>query len=118
MKNIVYALFFVSAFASAQKRKETISGTVTAAGKPVPFANILILNAQNGTSAGEDGSYTLTLPAGTVKLQVEAIGFKTISKTINTEDYRNAPLNFELGQDQMDLKEVVITTGVSKATQL
>ncbi|MDT0642084.1 TonB-dependent receptor [Zunongwangia sp. F363] len=86
-----------------------LNGKVSSMGTPVPFANILLEGKTQGTSADRNGYFSLELPEGQFNLRIQAIGFKTKSLIINTENYQNRPLNIELSQDQLGLDQVVIS---------
>lgn len=75
----------------------SLSGKITSneTNEPIPGASILVLNSGRGSSALNDGSFTLTaLKEGQIILEISAIGYKTIQDTIrvnkgsNTKNYR------------------------------
>lgn len=92
----------------AQDRR--ISGRVTKAGTDTPIADaeVSVSSALQYAAArsGEDGRYTITAPAGEVRLQVRAIGY---TRTEMTVPGNQATANFELAADIFRLSEVVVT---------
>ena len=114
------AVSLVLFFAQAVQGQTTLNGRLSdSAGKPIPFANILLLNAGDstlikGTVTAESGSYQLAgIVPGNYLLSLRMIGYK--------EKYKS-PLQIlssnkliELGTDVLEedvqqLGEVVVTT--------
>ena len=60
-----------------------LSGLITDAqtGEPVPFVSVHMV--RHGTHADMNGVYSLNLPAGLVKLQFSAVGYKTHEAEVN-----------------------------------
>ncbi len=101
-------LLVVPSFVAAQDRQ--ISGRVTRSGstEPVPDVEISILNAAEGrtTRTNADGRYSISAPAGDVRLQVRAIGYTR--REVNVPAGTNT-LDVVLVQDFFRLSEVVVT---------
>ena len=62
-----------------------LSGLITDAqtGEPVPFVSVHMV--RHGTYADINGAYSLELPAGLVKLQFSAVGYKTHEAEVNLD---------------------------------
>ena len=77
------SLFFLSNDLAGQKF--TISGNITdeSSGEPLIGANIIDLNSNQGAVSNNYGFYSITLPAGEVKLQFSYVGYSTLEKEIN-----------------------------------
>lgn len=78
----------------------------------VPFANIQVVNKDNVTIktivTDENGNFSATgLPAGNYKLNVNAVGFAALAKTINYNGAQTITLQLQLSSNQ-DLNEVVV----------
>ncbi|MCR4339455.1 MAG: carboxypeptidase-like regulatory domain-containing protein, partial [Gemmatimonadaceae bacterium] len=101
-------LLIVPAILIAQERQ--ISGRVTRSGstEPVPDVQISVLNVAEGrsTRTNADGRYSITAPAGDVRLQVRAIGYTR--REINVPA-GTSTLDIVLVQDFFRLSEVVVT---------
>jgi len=70
-----FLIAFTACMAEAQNLR--ISGQVrTALGAPLPFANVAELNSAGGSSADENGYFSLKVKAGTLKIQASAVGFE------------------------------------------
>ncbi|MGX5818748.1 SusC/RagA family TonB-linked outer membrane protein [Chitinophaga lutea] len=66
-----------SAIAQAAPASWTIKGRITdGAGQAIPGASILVKNTTNGTSSGETGAFTLTVPENAT-LVIFAMGYQT-----------------------------------------
>ncbi|MGY4539240.1 hypothetical protein ACVW0P_003674 [Mucilaginibacter sp. UYNi724] len=88
----------------------TLSGKITdGAGNAVPFATVYIRNTTKGTSANNDGNYTLNLKAGQYDVRYQAIGYKQESRKVELK--ANQTINITLKAEDYQLKEVSISAG-------
>ncbi|MBU2948070.1 TonB-dependent receptor [Zobellia uliginosa] len=116
--NLHYRLFFlifilVVGVTSAQNN--SVSGKITDTEGPVPFANLYLKGTTYGTSANEDGSYSLEkIPSGTYILKVSAIGYQNFSTKITFENNEDKSLDIKLSQASEQLEEMVVS-GTLKA---
>lgn len=105
MKKLLPVLIFciVSVGAYAQTK---ISGSVTDdTGAPIPYANIYIKGSQKGTSADNNGHFTLTdVNIDNTILVVSAVGYKKAERELNASTNLSA-LSFVLQSDNQ-LEEV------------
>ncbi len=108
MKRIL-PIFLLLSFLGFAQEKITISGTITNGKHKVPFANISAEGTSYGVAADIDGNYQLKIPSGNYTIKVQAVGFKTEIKEMNTSNYKKQPLNFDLEEDLMGLDEVVVS---------
>jgi outer membrane receptor for ferrienterochelin and colicins len=106
-----FALFFtLSSNISANKPPAaTINGQVTANGEPLPFASIQIRSTTIGTATDINGNYKLEVPSGPHQLRVQALGYKPIEISINTDTDIPGPLVLNLEEDALQLEQVVVT---------
>ncbi|OIR13182.1 hypothetical protein GALL_55670 [mine drainage metagenome] len=89
----------------------TITGLVKDnKGNVLPFASILIKGTGKGTTANSKGIYNLQIDAGEYVVVCQHVGFKTEEKKISVNKIKTE-LNFELQEQQYNLKEVVVTSG-------
>jgi len=87
-----------------------ITGKVTdkTTGRPIAGASISVPDLKIGTSANADGFYELkSLPAGKYLIQITAIGYGSITKTIDLGD--NWSVDFKLSASNYELGDVVVT---------
>jgi len=88
----------------------TLSGTVTSGdGEPIPFATVLVKNTSKGSSANNDGQYTLSLNSGNYEVLFKAIGFKQETRSINLKG--NQVINISLSPEAYQLQNVVVKSG-------
>lgn len=113
MKKICILFFLLSLTAFSQE-KFTVSGTVyddsnneTLIGVSIYFPEINV-----GTTTNEYGFYSITIPKGTYKIQVNYLGFSTIIETIDLKE--KVTKNFKLKEEAESLDEIVIATDIEK----
>jgi hypothetical protein len=88
-----------------------ISGLVTdSKGQPLPFASILVKGTTTGTTANNEGKYFLQLNPGTYTIVAQYVGYQRQEKTITVTE-ENSTLDFQLGRQDLSLKEVVVRPG-------
>ncbi|GAA4356243.1 TonB-dependent receptor [Hymenobacter saemangeumensis] len=96
----------------------TLTGTVRDTKQGVPFASVAVPGTTLGTTADANGRFTLAeVPAGTVQLQVSAVGYTTVSRAETLQDGQRKELDITLTATAAELTEVVVT-GVSRATEI
>jgi TonB-linked SusC/RagA family outer membrane protein len=89
----------------------TIKGVVTnEKGEPVVGASILLSGVSKGTPAGLAGDFSLTgITAGKYTLQVSAVGYQSIIRSITIADGQVLEMDFQLKAGGNALNEVVVT---------
>lgn len=101
---------FVLCTSLSMAQTATISGKITAEGKPLEFANVVLLGTTKGAVTDTMGVYKLSnLQAGNYLIRLTCIGYKKMDKTISIKNEENLTLNFELSSNSNALNEVVIT---------
>lgn len=89
----------------------TIRGVVKdSRGNVLPFSSILLKGGIKGTTANSRGEYSLQVETGDYVLVCQHIGYKTEEKKV-TVNKKEMELDFELQEQQYDLKEVVVKNG-------
>jgi outer membrane receptor for ferrienterochelin and colicins len=116
MKNLYSAIFtllllFFLVELSAQKTTDAnVFGDVKSGGEHIPFASIQIEGTSRGTTTDATGHYMLiNLPEGTHVLVARYLGYSTEKKTITVVKGQSQEVNFELNEELMSLKAVVVT---------
>jgi outer membrane receptor for ferrienterochelin and colicins len=116
MKNLYPAIFallllFCHLELSAQKNTDAnVFGDVKSGGEHIPFASIQIESTSRGTTTDATGHYMLiNLPEGTHILVAKFLGYSTEKKTITVIKGQSQEVNFELKEEMMPLKAVVVT---------
>ena len=107
--NSFFCFCFAFLFQPIFLHANTLQGTVKdIKGKEIPFASISIKKTSKGTTANSKGQYSLTLAKGDYVIVCQNIGFKTIEKKVSIVA-NTTILNFELEEQEYDLKEVVVS---------
>lgn len=106
----VLLLSFVLVGLIVQAQNGTISGKVSdkTNGEILPGANVIIQASGKGTSTGIDGTYKLSVPAGTYKVSTSFIGYQSITKEVSVKAGQTTTIDFVLGTDMMQLDEMVV----------
>ena len=94
---------------------QSISGVVTDEdNRPIPGAFVLVKGTSNGTASNQIGNYSLTTGAGTFEIEVKALNFETITKSI-TVGNADVKQNFKLNSGTLTLDNVeIIGYGVER----
>ena len=101
-KKIVFVLFFISSFASAQ---ETIKGIVTDEKKqPLFGANIAWQNSTSGTKTDENGNFSIEKTPEVSILEISYEGFETQKIVVNSTESLTITL-----KELNSLNEVIIS---------
>jgi len=108
-KLVVPFLFLMSIFLASAQEKFTISGTVSEASSNETLIGVTIAvpELQTGVTTNEYGFYSITLPEGNYKIQVDYLGFKNILQEISLD--KNKKFNFQLVEEAEQLEEVIVT---------
>jgi TonB-linked SusC/RagA family outer membrane protein len=95
----------LSQVAMAQNR--SISGRVTdqKSGEGLPGVTVLVKGTALGTGTGNDGSFTLSVPASATTLTFSFVGYTTVEQPIGS----SPTVNVSLVSDTKQLNEVVVT---------
>ncbi|MDP4290236.1 MAG: TonB-dependent receptor, partial [Bacteroidota bacterium] len=107
---LLFILFGLMITANAQRY--TISGYVEdgSNGEKIFMANVYNSLKMQGTSSNSYGFYSLSLPAGEVKLVCSYVGYKSFGLDLNL--HKDTVINVQLIQN-MQLQEVVVNGGVA-----
>src|SRR5262249_8911668 len=115
VRGLALALFGVlttTQIALAQTGTGAISGRATDATNDVIMVavSVRVAGTQLGAQTGDDGRYTIRgVPAGTVSLQVNRIGYEAKKTTVNVVAGQTVTADLTLTQAAFSLSEVVVT---------
>ncbi len=98
--------FSISTFA----QEATLSGYIKDidSGETLIGASVFIPSLAAGTTSNEYGFYSLSVPAGTYKVEYSYIGFDTKVEEVNLA--ANVTKDVEMGEDVAQLAEIVVTS--------
>jgi len=113
LKRLRYLILIYPLFIVAQENY-TLSGSIVdnLSNETLIGVNVIIPSQQTGTVTNEYGFYSITLPAGTYKIQISYLGFQTLTETIVLN--QNLTQNFKLNEATESLEEVVVTQDIEK----
>ncbi|MFD2247193.1 TonB-dependent receptor [Pontibacter ruber] len=87
-----------------------VTGRVVANGTAVPYASIGLQGTSLGTTASDKGIFEImSVPAGSYRLRVSAVGFAPFEKHIEVQSGQATQIEVVLEQSQASIKEVVVT---------
>lgn len=114
MKNLIFSVFcslllLTSTFTLHAQQKYTISGYIKDKknGEDLIGATIAVKETGVATSTNAYGFFSLTLPEGTYTINIQYIGYKQQTSTIELN--KNQTLNYSLAEESIQTEEVVIT---------
>lgn len=105
----------VMAYAQAEEKEDvTVSGVVTSSEDGMPVIGVVVMSStEGGVSASDDGTYSITVPAGTV-LSFHALSYRTVEYVVPSGS-TEVTFNVTLESDSQLLDEtVVVAYGVRK----
>ncbi len=91
------------------QEKYTVSGSVTSqrTGESLIGASVRVADRNTGTISNEYGFFSVTLPKGTYKLEISAVGLE--KKLVDLVLDKNIKLNLQLEEDKGSMEEVTVT---------
>ncbi|HTE01068.1 MAG TPA: TonB-dependent receptor [Mucilaginibacter sp.] len=104
-KNLLSLFLLFSCFSFAFAQNKVITGKVTDQkdGSPLPGVSVTVKGVSGGTQTGSNGSYSITVPAGTQTLIFRYIGYKEADKPVS-----GSVLDVQMMEDSKQLTEVVV----------
>lgn len=104
-------------FAVAQTA--SIMGKILSEGKLVEFANVVLKGTQMIAVTDTSGIYQIkNIPVGNYQVEVSALGFKKISKSIGLKAEENLNIDFDLIANNSLLNEIVISGTLKEVNRL
>ena len=99
--------FIMPEFLYAQK---LLKGFVVDAemGAAIPKASVFLNNTSIGTTANDEGRFSLFIPAGKFDLIVSSIGYATYSQSVTSTEINDSTITIRLKLKAPDLETVVI----------
>ncbi|HUG42461.1 MAG TPA: SusC/RagA family TonB-linked outer membrane protein [Longimicrobiales bacterium] len=86
-------------------------------GTAVAGAAIQIVGTAIGTLTNESGAYRLQVPAGTVRLRVESLGFAAATRSVTVGAGQTVNVDFTLSVSAIELSEIVASLAATSATR-
>lgn len=110
----LFFLFLLFSISIYGQEKITISGSVydQSNNETLIGVSIYFTELNTGTTTNEYGFYSITIPKGTYKVQVNYLGFTSNIETINLEE--KTTKNFSLFEETESLDEIIIESNIEK----
>ncbi len=90
--------------------QRVLKGQVISNGAGIPFASVALDGTSTGTSADENGFFTLAIPIeSSIKIRVTAVGYFRYSTLIDAKNNFPANLIIKLKESDLMLNQVVVT---------
>ena len=106
MRKLLMVLSICLCFGNLWAQNRTVIGKVTdEKGAPIPGASITLKGSTSGTSAGNDGSYSLSVPASVKHLVFSAVNFNTREVSVDGKNRLDVVLDSKVEK----LDDVVVT---------
>jgi len=114
---IVLIVLFRFHLVSAQNA--SIVGKVISDGKPIEYANISIQGANTAILSDSLGYFEIKkLTPGSYTIQASYIGFTTVQKTVILKKGEELSVNFDIGNSNNMLNEIVVTGTLKEVSRL
>ena len=112
MRKLLLFAMAILLYAGSLMAQKTITGKVTdEKGSPLPNASVIVKGTTVGTTTKEDGTYSLTLPAGAKSLIVSTVDMDPVEKPIGDGTVVDVVLR---PQDRIMTEVVVTAFGIKK----
>jgi len=92
----------------AQQGTGTITGRVTGEGSPLPGATVAVSGTMRGATAGNDGTYRVTLPPGRYELRARLIGYASARDSVTVIAGSSVRHDFTLARSATTLDAVAV----------
>lgn len=102
-------LLFPPALLAGQQESVITGRVVSVQGPPVAGATVQLVGTARRTVTGSDGTYRLTVPAGTHRIRAESLGFRNVTEQVTVAASQSRTLNFALPTMQVELEEIVVS---------
>lgn len=112
-KALLFFIMLVMSVSLLYAQQRQVTGKVAGDdGSPVPFATIQIKGTTSGTTADNEGKFSLLVPGNNAVLIVRSVGFQLLEIPVGSQ----SAINISLIPDSKSLQEVVVTAlGISRA---
>ncbi len=102
--------FFILPLTINAQEQGTVKGKVTDSktGDALIGANVLLLGTQIGSATDNNGSFTISAPAGNYQMQISYVGYKADKVNVTVEEGKTTNLSIQLNADLLGTEEVVV----------
>ncbi|MGX5817922.1 TonB-dependent receptor [Chitinophaga lutea] len=115
----VYLTVCFFLFAGAAAAQGRLKGSVLSGGQPVPFASVGFRDLKAGTVTNEAGEFDIPgVAGGRHQLQVSAVGYVTLTQSVQVRPSGTTPLTVNLEPTSSNLNEVVVSGTLRPVTKM
>lgn len=115
---VLLLLCSFSAWALENDGIGTVSGIITTAdNKPASFVTVSLKGTRKSVLTAEDGSFSISAPAGAYTLEVALVGHQSTTREVVIQSKQTLRLNLQLAVSETQLDEVTVSTGGHKLYQ-
>jgi len=111
------ALALLPAETLAQQEGVIRGSVLTPQAEAVPGANVQVLDTDLGTLVGDDGTYSLSVPAGQHRVAARALGYGRQVRTVTVEPGETVQLDFTLQVSAVQMQQIVASVEAGAGTQ-
>jgi outer membrane receptor for ferrienterochelin and colicins len=95
---------------AAGRAQSVIEGTVMSGDRPLPGANVGVVDTPRGTATDSTGFFRLTdLPPGSYEIVVTAVGYRTERREVTPSTGDTVTVDISLQQTIIESEEIVVT---------
>jgi outer membrane receptor for ferrienterochelin and colicins len=106
----LFAIYLMAISINLKAQSGSLSGKVVAGDLPVSFASVTIQKTKIGTATDSLGYFQFQkIEPGSYKITVTAIGFTSLTQTVNIGKDETTTANFELKPNSAALDQIVVT---------
>lgn len=105
---VAAALASVPLAVQAQSWGQVVGRVTDTSGEGVAGANVVVERTNFGTTADVDGHFSLRIPTGRYLLRISAIGYRTVTDSVEVRRDRPAALNVRLATADVEGGEVEV----------
>jgi outer membrane receptor for ferrienterochelin and colicin len=114
MKNIFQFLLLITFLFNLQAFSQTghsvIQGKITdEKGDPLPFANVILKETNNGSATDRNGFYRIMARPGTFTIEISYIGYEKVTEKINLILNRTVEANYTLKSISFEIGGIEVT---------
>ena len=108
LKMTIFRIVFFCMVSPILMAQQVVTGRITdfSDGTPIPGASIYIANTTVGTTSGESGNYSLTVPGrGSFEIVVSHVGYQSVFHKINAPQGEH---QYDVALETSEIEEVII----------
>jgi TonB-dependent SusC/RagA subfamily outer membrane receptor len=106
-----FTLFFLLCLSGIYAQNATLRGTVTDAASGEILPGVTVKAGSLGAATSADGTYSISLPAGSYEVVFSFVGYETKRQTVRLSAGQSLELSVRLGDSENLLQTATVTAG-------